>query len=294
MQQAVMPAVEPYIQAFEDQERGNARPYTLEELTAFRPAEEWLHMPVGTKKMINNLRAMSTRQQTQGRLSVNQQGSHTAHGRPSPNYASVNERGSPQTSQLSEPSTQANTLPVKKAIHWSMERSDGGPPPRKFGRAPALSVLFGPEGSPHPTISPTSDGTSPLKTPRSASGRPWSIGSAASVMPYGWTGGDGKEIRFVGYGPHAERDPNSAVRFDFQGSEISISTLGPQHRQDAEGKENVVSETVAPRSQKQWAEKVGLDHVPCDSVMIDAALESVPVPFSGQVAGYCHDCYGGR
>ncbi len=112
----------------------------------------------------------------------------------------------------------------------------------------------------------------------------WQIGSKSTHQSYAWKGGDGKEIRFSGYGPYAERDPNHAVNFNFHGTS---SNMVPGW-----SKENFSppSECVAPRSQRQWAEKLGYQKIPCGNMEITHAVEQVPL--GQQLAGYCYDCAG--
>ncbi len=174
--------------------------------------------------------------------------------------------------------------PGKKSVRWMMKDLDGTETPLKFGRAPP------PSGAPvympsTPILSPTSNDTTPMKTPFSARG--WRIGSAHARSPYGWKGGDGKEIRFVGYGPHAERDPNTPVSFDYNRSTISLATAS-SNRWTSDGETWSQTNGVAPKSQRQWAEKLGYPKVPCGSVEITQATEEMP--FGSQLAGYCYDC----
>ena len=196
----------------------------------------------------------------------------------------IDNNGSPhvvQAGQVLKPSLS----PGKKTVQWMLQDVDGKETSINFGRAPA------PEATPlyeplTPTISSASDNTSPLKTPHSLRG--WHIGSAYSRNPYGWAGGDGKEIRFVGYGPYAERDPNSTVNFNFQGRTSSFGASVPNGFN--EDKENFEStEYVAPRSRRQWAEKLGYHKVPCGNVEITHSVEQMPFG-SSQLAAYCHDC----
>lgn len=165
----------------------------------------------------------------------------------------VDENGSPNAipiDQLLKP----NIVPRKKTVQWVLQDCDGKETPVKFGRAPTpdITSIFDPST---PTISSSSDDTSPLKTPHSLRSG-WHIGSTLSHSPYGWTGGDGKEIKFIGYGPHAERDPNSVVNFNFQGrtSSFGTATISNGFHED---KENFSTDYVAPKSQRQWAEKLG-------------------------------------
>ena len=167
--------------------------------------------------------------------------------------------------------------PGKKNVQWMMQGLNGKETPIKFGRAPPPPST--------PTISSASDDTSPFKTPHSV--RRWQIGSTFSPAPYGWTGGDGKEIRFLGYGPHAEQDPIGVVNFNFHGRTSSFGTTVPNGF--IENKENVPSrEYVAPKSQRQWAEKLDYRKVTCGNVEITHAVEQIP--FGPQLANYCHDC----
>jgi hypothetical protein len=196
----------------------------------------------------------------------------------------VDENGSPNAipiDQLLKPTI----VPRKKTVQWMLQDCGGKETPVKFGRAPAPdnTSIFDPST---PTLSSSSDDTSPLKTPHSLRGG-WHIGSTLSHSPYGWTGGDGKEIKFIGYGPHAERDPNSVVNFNFQGrtSSFGAATVSNGFHED---KENFSADYVAPRSQRQWAEKLGYHRVPCGNVEITHAVEQIP--FGKQLANYCHDC----
>ena len=196
----------------------------------------------------------------------------------------VDENGSPNAipfDQLLKP----NIIPRKKTVQWTLQDCDGNDTPAEFGRAPApdATSIFDPST---PTISLSSDDTSPLKTPHSIRGS-WHIGSTLSHSPYGWTGGDGKEIKFIGYGPYAERDPNSVVNFNFQGRTSSFGAAAIPNGY-YEDKENFSTDNVAPRSQRQWAEKLGYHKVPCGNVEITHAVEHIP--FGKELANYCHDC----
>lgn len=271
--------------------------FSVNDLTAYRSPEEWRNMSLEQKIMIHRLRALvglTRAQYASGDGAFRYNSSHRV-GNSSFGFASIDESGSPQfvqTGKLLRPELVAG----KKIVHWSLEAADNVGTPVKFGRASAPSF----DTSPHATISPTSDDTSPLKSPRSAPRRPWSIDSAAlNPMTYGWTGGDGKEIRFVGYGPHAERNPNSAVNFGFQDRDPSNSTIALPSRPSrmamypGENKENEnTTGIVAPRTQKQWAEKLGFSKVPCDTMLITEATEMTP--FAAHAAGYCYDCAAGR
>jgi hypothetical protein len=195
----------------------------------------------------------------------------------------VDENGSPNNVQMDQVLKPNLINPRKKTVQWMLQDIDGTETPAKFGRAPAPSAMpvFSPSTA---TISSRSEDTSPPKTPNSVRG--WQIGSTLSHIPYGWTGGDGKEIKFVGYGPHAERDPNSVINFNFQGrtSSFGAATSNGYHEEKA----NFSHEYVAPRSQRQWAEKLKYHKVPCGDVEITHAVEHIP--FGSQLANCCHDC----
>ena len=199
----------------------------------------------------------------------------------------VDENGSPNTiniNQMPHPMLKPCINPRKKTVQWMLQDHNGPDELAHFGRAavPTIPSIYEPST---PTISSTSDDTSPVKTPNSL--HSWHIGSAISRSPYGWTGGDGKEIRFVGYGPHAERYPDSVVNFNFQGrtSSFGATTLPNRFNED---KENFATEYVAPKSQRQWAEKLGYYKQPCGDVEITRAVEHLP--FGSELAKYCHDC----
>lgn len=252
----------------------------------FVPEDEWARMPADIKKMIQKKREQ---ERVRKWLALNGVPAQRVSSDVPPKHdgisaiSFVDDKGSPhavQAGQVLHPILQ----PGQKHVQWMLQGVDGKDTPVKFGRAPAPSVapIYEPMT---PTISSASDDTSPLKTPLSLRG--WQIGSASSPNPYGWTGGDGKEIRFVGYGPYAERDPNSVVNFNFQG--LSSSFGAGVSNGYGEDKENMQStEFVAPKSQRQWAEKVGYHKVPCGNVEITHALEDYP--FGRQSAGYCHGC----
>ena len=208
---------------------------------------------------------------------------HGLHGLHGATMSFVDENGSPNNVQVDQVLKPTFINPRKKTVQWMLQDLDGTETPAKFGRAPVPSAMpvFLPSTA---TISSRSDDTSPVKTPNSLRG--WQIGSTLSHIPYGWTGGDGKEIKFMGYGPHAERDPNSVVNFNFQGRTASFgaATSNGYH----EEKENISHDYVAPRSQRQWAEKLGYHKAPCGDVEITHAVEQIP--FGSQLANYCHDC----
>lgn len=173
--------------------------------------------------------------------------------------------------------------PGRKSVTWKLKDLDGTETPIRFGRAPP--PVFDPST---PTISSTSDDTGPLITPSPAPG--WRIGSTYNAMPYGWKGGDGKEISFMGYGPHAERSVIQPVAFDFKGTNSRYAPDVSNGFVEEEKENDAPLDFVVPRSQRQWAEKLGYPKIPCGNVEVTDAVESMPG--SSQLNAYCFDCEG--
>ncbi|CAK3748303.1 Hypothetical predicted protein [Lecanosticta acicola] len=191
---------------------------------------------------------------------------------------------------VSEPVPQAGHVlqpevdPSTNRLQWVVRDGTGNSHPINLGRAAAPS-----SGSPGtPALSPRSDDTSPRRSPPSPP-RGWSIASAASMRGrYGWAGGDGREIKFRGYGPDAERDPNTPVNFSVQNRAGSYGVVGPRMIGGGEDDEDW-SAPLAPRSRRQWAEMMGYPKIPCDRVEITSACET-SVPLDPKGWGYCWDC----
>lgn len=93
---------------------------------------------------------------------------------------------------------QGNVLSPRPTWSWTKRRTVKTL--RGLGRAP-LPTFDLPATGPSNN---SSGGSSPLKA--------WTVGSDRGPW-YGWSGGDGKEISFRGYGPHAERSPYSPHNF---------------------------------------------------------------------------------
>ncbi|KAK4554169.1 hypothetical protein LTR86_008696 [Recurvomyces mirabilis] len=140
-----------------------------------------------------------------------------------------------------------------------------------------------------PPFSPASDDSSTIKTPQSV--HTWTIGSNHHPQkhPYGWKGGDGREISFSGYGPQAEIDPRNPVNMLFFPRGDAMATpekkFSPMPR-------------VWPKSQKQWAEYAGykqqqpppqkVQPQPCGNMDFISAVECMPG--SSDATGYCNHC----
>ena len=247
----------------------------------FRPENEWLMLSPRVRQSIQRLREFKM---SGSRASNAERGSNWSPERMSkaatqrfwanlmseqspccPTGSQATDHPAARVGQVLKP----HSIPGQNDVHWTLQNLDGEEVPIHFGRAPAP-----PHAEPRtPVISPNSDDTSPLKSPLS-SPRGWTIGSTQTPWIYGWTGGDGREIRFVGHGPDAERDPSTPVNFQF-----------------SDDKENVfATASPAPSSIRQWAEKVGYPKVPCGNMQITHAFEQLPVPVAYQSAGYCFDC----
>ncbi|KAK0910764.1 hypothetical protein LTR02_003709 [Friedmanniomyces endolithicus] len=172
--------------------------------------------------------------------------------------------------------------PAKKAVKWTIqEKSDS------FCGAGALAPPA--EQLDHyatPSISPTSDDTSPVKTPQSA--RAWTIGAGYSTRPYGWKGGDGREISFSGYGPQAEFNAASPVEMEFH-ARAPFSPVQEQYAPVKRTEYRSPAPKVWPRSQKQWAEYAGYGLMrPCGNMEIVSAVEQIPL--GPEMMGLCNGC----
>lgn len=174
--------------------------------------------------------------------------------------------------------------PESHAVNWTVRNALGKELAINFGRAGAQIVGSPGNGSVLSTSSPNPNVVLPQRTPGSAS-RGWTVGSTPQARElYGWTGGDGREIKFVRYGPHAERDPNTPINFRMSGAgETSKLGCGSDETEPP----------LAPRSRRQWAERMGYDRIPCNTIEITHAIEHMPLPFGDRLAGYCYDCAAG-
>ncbi|KAI7368920.1 hypothetical protein KC354_g2328 [Hortaea werneckii] len=194
--------------------------------------------------------------------------------------------------------------PSKKSVNWTVMDLDGKQKPVSFGRAGrSPAPLMEGQHNHHDiaVVSPTSEGFGP-----------WTIGSgtpAPSRSNYGWKGGDGKEIRFQGYGPQAERNTHTPVRMQYgrhagpygqiggnqsykvpYTSPFSNIQLNTPNVQEENESPPTSSQRVWPRSRKQWAEMMGYSHVPCGNIEITQATEALPL--GNPAFGCCHKCMG--
>ncbi|KAK5698599.1 hypothetical protein LTR17_023517 [Elasticomyces elasticus] len=176
--------------------------------------------------------------------------------------------------------------PGKKTVQWTLQDIDGQQRNVSFGRAPAPPTGVY-DNDDHASISPTSDTSSPFKAPQSP--RAWTIGAGYSTRPYGWKGGDGREISFSGYGPQAEFNAARPVEMEF----YARQPFSPVHEQYGPAKRTEYRSPlpkVWPKSQKQWAEYAGYGQAmkPCGNMEIVSAVEQLPL--TSQMMGLCNDC----
>lgn len=188
------------------------------------------------------------------------------------------------TPSLQQPSPLASYdgSPSKKSVFFSPsnEVHDG---PRTFGRAPPprMTIPTSLDLS-TPSISPTSTVTiSPEKTP-SGSGA-WAIQSPF----YGWHGGDGQEIKFLGHGPDAERNPNIPISLVKTDGVYDLTPREASSDQERSG----FSPPIAPKKMRQqWAVKMGYPMVPCGNMNITDAVEEIGGFGCPPTVGWCHSC----
>jgi hypothetical protein len=173
-----------------------------------------------------------------------------------------------------------NFIPEINSLQWTMQDNDGHQSLVNFGRAAA------PPMPQTPIFSPASDDTSPRRTPGMS---PWAIGASLPTRArYGWTGGDGREIRFVRYGPDAERESNA--QFNYSNYKGRTPERGPR-MVGHESEDGHFDAPLAPRSRQQWAALMGYPKVPCGDVQITQAVEQLPMLGSSvKGIGYCGSC----
>lgn len=164
--------------------------------------------------------------------------------------------------------------------------------------APALNVMLNRHvnlihGDPDldtPTISPTSNDTSPpwSKQHRQQNLARWEI-SGKGRRKYHWTGGDGLEISFRGLGPDAEHDPNSPVLY--RNYRANTNTL---HMEAASyPRTNAPGSPLpphAPKLMRDYAEKMAFSQIPCidDQWTGNYDVLTTVVPMAG-VCGPCRE-----
>ncbi|KAF2207235.1 hypothetical protein CERZMDRAFT_102520 [Cercospora zeae-maydis SCOH1-5] len=275
---------------------GNATPTpdngfpTIEQATRFYDDDEWSNMTPGMRHAILDRRADIRGVYTPFHQS-RPQSTASIHGQ----YAGMQPLStacpdvfgtSPANSHIGQvllPRMNA----VSQALQWTAKPGLNAETPVLHGGA-AMPMLPSPPMAPR--AGPTSFITSEFAPPRTPGQQPrsWTIGSDQLRRVYGWKGGDGREIKFIGHGPDAERDPNSGVRFHYQ-RRVTSTGRGPRlvGGNDESGSPEI---PLAPRSRHHWAQLAGNMRQPCDKMEIVDAVEQVPLPGGQALYGYCGNC----
>ncbi|KAK3067142.1 hypothetical protein LTR53_016159 [Teratosphaeriaceae sp. CCFEE 6253] len=169
-------------------------------------------------------------------------------------------------------------IPGKKRVQWDADEPHGS---QKAISSHDASRAVPYEDNSTPVISPTSNDTSPMKTPHSAPA--WTIGAGYDTKPYGWAGGAGKEIAFTGCGPQAEYNAMSPVDMQYHAVPWVPEPAVPRRVYKPQ------QPKVWPKSQKQWAEYARNDKmIPCGNMDFLSATENIPL--AQYQFGQCHDC----
>lgn len=136
-----------------------------------------------------------------------------------------------------------------------------------------------------------------LDEERTRHGKGWGIGSAAPGWWYGWRGGDGLEISFVGHGPDAERSPDAPINFhDYKKGTTAQGGLTPSQQTPRYNRNNsqMTDTPTAPRRMRDWATRMGYPQIPCGNYEITHAVEHVGNDANRHcLDGWCHDCVPG-
>nr|POE68808.1 hypothetical protein CFP56_66822 [Quercus suber] len=182
--------------------------------------------------------------------------------------------------------------PGKAYDQWNVRDTDGHEHPVHFGRAAVpMSPMHHadnctPRGGPSSNMSPHTPTKEAQDGTPFTQAKTWSVGSNRSFSPwspsYGWRGGDGKEIRFSGNAPHAEKNPNDPAIMEYYGRSGALYRHGRnfEHKQENAPK-------FWPRSRRQWAELAGTSDQPCGDMHILSAIEQIAY---APALGWCNDC----
>lgn len=167
--------------------------------------------------------------------------------------------------------------PITKVVSWTLDNKD----PMSLGSPLPTDPQFAVD---HVQQTPS------FRVPRTPDlvPRSWTVGSEQARQVFGWKGGDGREIKFVGHGPDAEREPHHGVRFNYQ---RRMTSMGRGPRMIGEDMEDGSPEVpLAPRGRRQWAQLAGSPQQPCDRMDIVDAVEQIPIPFGPALHGFCDGC----
>ena len=178
-----------------------------------------------------------------------------------------------------------NIDPITKVINWTLQSGDSDNKiPISFGRGTAPPI--GPQSTTDQAHIPSNLMAPRTPTPAYAP-RSWTIGSEQAKQVYGWKGGDGREIKFVGHGPDAERERNNGVRFNYQRRATDMGRGPRMIGDDFEGRSPEVP--LAPRGRRQWAQLAGPPK-PCHVMDIVGATEQIPGLLGPDLHGFCNSC----
>lgn len=167
--------------------------------------------------------------------------------------------------------------PITKVVSWTLDNKD----PISLGSLLPTDPQFAAD---HVQQTPS------FRVPRTPAlvPRSWTVGTEQARQVFGWKGGDGREIKFVGHGPDAEREPHHGVRFKYQ---RRMTSMGRGPRMIGDDVEDGSPEApLAPRGRRQWAQLAGSPQQACDRMDIVDAVEQIPIPFGPALHGFCDDC----
>lgn len=175
-------------------------------------------------------------------------------------------------SSMSVANTYQSVSPNKHLFDWFSAASNGSS--IKFNRAPLPSMNEMPEEVRQAT-------------------KGWGIGSAAPGWRYGWHGGDGLEISFVGHGPDAEKFPQAPINFhDYKKGTVAQTTPTISQQPPGHNRFRTYNDTpTAPRKMRDRATRSRYSQCPCGDFVIEEAVEHIGNAGTRQrVDGWCHDC----
>ncbi|PPJ53939.1 hypothetical protein CBER1_05840 [Cercospora berteroae] len=263
---------------------------TIQEVTRFYDEDEWMNMTPRMRRAIlerrTHIRGVPTpyhQNHSQGAAPVHEQ------------YAGMQPLSTtcPDVFGLSPPESHITQVrlpridPLSQPVHWAAKSGID----LQTSLAPSRSAMpILPPPLMAPRQAPAGFNSAQYALPRTPGQQPrsWTIGSDQVRRIYGWKGGDGREIKFVGHGPDAERDPNSGIRFNYQ-RRVASNGRGPRLI-GAVNEDGSPEAPLAPRSRHHWAQLAGHMRQPCDNMEVVDAVEQMPMPGNAPLYGYCGNC----
>jgi hypothetical protein len=175
-------------------------------------------------------------------------------------------------------------VPVSTNMSWQEQLAPAFMSYLPFGRN--VDLIHGDFDT--PTVSPTSDDTSPPLTAQQqrSSSVQWEI-SGRGRRGFHWTGGDGREISFTGMGPDAEHDPNSPVVY--RNYRENTKTLHMHAARYPKIQTPGLLPPSAPKSMREYAEKMGLHRITCTNDPWTGKYDVI-TPAIVPLAGLCYPC----